>query len=70
MVFLVKNSTKKGAKIQNEYTSLLRCIMATSWIQNLYFSNSKTSASAVECKYLPGSDFAVTWYSDNIKLTL
>ena len=30
--------TKKGAKIQNEYMSLLRCIMATSWIQNLYFN--------------------------------
>ena len=29
--------TKKGAKIQNEYIFLLRCIMATSWIQNLYF---------------------------------
>ena len=38
MVFLVKNSTKKGAKIQNEYLFLLRCIMATSWIGNLYFS--------------------------------
>ena len=37
MVSLVKNSTKKGAKIQNEYIFLLRCIMATSWIQNLYF---------------------------------
>ena len=37
MVSLVKNSTKKGAKIQNEYMFLLRCIMATSWIQNLYF---------------------------------
>ena len=30
--------TKKGAKIQNEYMFLLRCIMATSWIGNLYFS--------------------------------
>ena len=39
MVFLVKNSTKKGAKIQNEYLFLLRCIMATSWIGNLYFNN-------------------------------
>ena len=38
MVSLVKNSTKKGAKIQNEYIFLLRCIMATSWIQNIYFS--------------------------------
>ena len=37
MVFLVKNSTKKGAKIQNEYMFLLRCIMATSWIINYYF---------------------------------
>ena len=38
MVSLVKNSTKKGAKIQNEYMFLLRCIMATSWIGNIYFS--------------------------------
>ena len=38
MVFLVKNSTKKGAKIQNEYIFLLKCIMATSWIGNIYFS--------------------------------
>ena len=28
---------KKGAKIQNEYMFLLRCIMATSWIGNIYF---------------------------------
>ena len=39
MVFLVKNSTKKGAKIQNEYLFLLKCIMATSWIGNLYFNS-------------------------------
>ena len=32
--------TKKGAKIQNEYMFLLRCIMATSWIGNIYFSYS------------------------------
>ena len=31
---------KKGAKIQNEYMFLLRCIMATSWIGNIYFINS------------------------------
>ena len=37
MAFLVKNSTKKGAKIQNEYLFLLKCIMATSWIGNIYF---------------------------------
>ena len=40
MVFLVKNSTKKGAKIQNEYLFLLKCIMATSWVGNIYFSQS------------------------------
>ena len=39
MVSLVKNSIKKGAKIQNEYMFLLICIMATSWIQNLYFKS-------------------------------
>ena len=43
MVFLVKNSTKKGAKIQNEYLFLLKCIMATSWIGNLYFRISIVS---------------------------
>ena len=31
MVSLVKNSIKKGAKIQNEYLFLLGCIMATCW---------------------------------------
>ena len=41
MVSLVKNSTKKGAKIQNEYMFLLRCITAISSIQNLYFSDRK-----------------------------
>ena len=37
--------TKKGAKIQNEYMFLLRCIMATSWIGNLYFSTQSFGTS-------------------------
>ena len=41
MVSLVKNFTKKGAKIQNEYMFLLKCIMATSWIGNIYFKQIK-----------------------------
>ena len=52
MVSLVKNSTKKGAKIQNEYMFLLRCIMASSWIQNLYFKTKpKTSALVAKAKF-------------------
>ena len=47
MVSLVKNSTKKGAKIQNEYMFLLRCIMATSWIQNLYFKENVNNVNYV-----------------------
>ena len=50
MVFLVKNSTKKGAKIQNEYLFLLKCIMATSWIGNIYFS-SKQPPKAKKMKW-------------------
>ena len=37
--------TKKGAKIQNEYMFLLRCIMATSWIRNIYFRGTEGSIS-------------------------
>ena len=40
MLSLVKNSTKKGAKIQNEYIFLLSCDMATIWIETLYFSRT------------------------------
>ena len=62
MVFLVKNSTKKGAKIQNEYMFLLRCIMATSWIQNLYFS--KDFGKIVFCRGRCGDAVAAAAAAD------
>ena len=54
MVSLVNNSTKKGAKIQNEYMFLLRCIMATYWIGNICFNtNNATNTHSINFKKIP-----------------
>ena len=39
-----------GAKIRNEYIFLLKCNMATTWTQNLYFSNTVTPIPKISMK--------------------